>query len=168
MEYTDITCFPPDDKKIRLVLKKNGEKPLLVLGLNPSTADERHPDATIRKIMGFAERWGYDSFIMVNVYPLRSTFPSALPKEFDEDLHIQNYRTIEKVISSLGYTEVLVCYGDNITVQPYLEFCKSEILKMLSAYSKLKLVRISDLTIKGNPRHPCRLSYNSPKMEYVV
>ena len=168
MDYTDITCFPPDDKKIRLLLKKNGKKPLLVLGLNPSTADEKNPDATIRKIMGFAERWGYDSFIMINVYPLRCTLPSDLPKEFDEDLHIQNYRIIEEVVSSLEDTEVLVCYGDNITIQPYLEFCKSEILKMFSDYSKLKLVRISDLTIKGNPRHPCRLSYKSPKLDFEV
>ena len=168
MDYTDITCFPPDDKKMRLMLKKNGEKPLLVLGLNPSTADEKKPDATIRKIMGFAERWGYKSFIMVNVYPLRSTLPSDLPTEFNENLHIQNYKTIEKIISGLGDTEVLVCYGDNITIQPYLEYCKSEILKMFSAYSNLKLVRIGGLTMKGNPRHPCRLSYQSPKLEFEV
>lgn len=166
MDYTEITCFPTENKKIRLVLKKHGKKPLLVLGLNPSTADEKKPDATIRKIMGFAERWGYDSFIMVNLYPLRCTFPGDLPKDFEEDLHVQNYRTIEEIISNLGDTEVLVCYGDNIRVQPYLEFCKTEILKMLSEYSKLKLVRISDLTIKGNPRHPCRLPYKSPKFEF--
>ena len=168
MDYKDITCFPADDRKIRLVLKKNGKKPLLVLGLNPSTADEKKPDATIRKIMGFAERWGYDSFIMVNVYPLRSTFPKDLPENFEEGLHAQNYRTIEEIISGLGETEVLICYGDNIMNKPYLELCKSEILKMFSAYSKLKLVRISDLTLKGNPRHPCRLSYDSPKLKFEI
>lgn len=168
MDYTDITCFPLNDKKIRLVLKKKGEKPLLILGLNPSTADEKYPDATIKKIMGFAERWGYDSFIMVNVYPLRCTFPRELPEDFEKDLHVQNYRIIEEIISKLDKTEVLVCYGDCITLRPYLEFCKSEILKMFSSYSNLKLVRISDLTKKGNPRHPSRLSYKSPKLEFEV
>ena len=34
----------------RFVLEQPGERMLLVVGLNPSTADETHPDPTVRKV----------------------------------------------------------------------------------------------------------------------
>ena len=50
----------------RFVLEQPGERMLLVVGLNPSTADETHPDPTVRKVVGFAEGGGYDGFAMLN------------------------------------------------------------------------------------------------------
>lgn len=61
------------DDKVRYVLKKQGHNPLFVLGVNPSTADDVKSDHTITRVCGFAERMGFDSFIMINVYPLRAT-----------------------------------------------------------------------------------------------
>lgn len=51
----------------RFVLEQPGERMLLVVGLNPSTADETHPDPTVRKVVGFAEGGGYDGFAMLNL-----------------------------------------------------------------------------------------------------
>ena len=45
-----------DDNSLRFVLGTKGLKPLIVLGLNPSTADDCKPDLTISKIIGFANR----------------------------------------------------------------------------------------------------------------
>jgi len=44
IDYTGITCIPPNDKKLRYVLKKEGNNPLFIIGLNTSTADENKPD----------------------------------------------------------------------------------------------------------------------------
>ena len=48
------------------------------VGLNPSTADETVDDATIRKCVGFARRWGFGALDMVNLFAWRSREPDGL------------------------------------------------------------------------------------------
>jgi len=46
--------------------------------LNPSTADHRADDPTIRKVVGFSRRWGYDLVRVVNLYAVRATKPKDM------------------------------------------------------------------------------------------
>lgn len=48
---------------------------LMVIGLNPSTADERQDDPTIRRCKGFAEAWGFGALCMTNLFAIRGTDP---------------------------------------------------------------------------------------------
>jgi hypothetical protein len=50
----------------------------VVIGLNPSTADETRNDPTIRRCIGFAQRVGCGSLHMVNLFGYRSTDPKGL------------------------------------------------------------------------------------------
>jgi hypothetical protein len=43
--------------------------------LNPSTADHRQDDPTIRRCMHFARQWGFAGLTVVNLYPFRSSHP---------------------------------------------------------------------------------------------
>lgn len=60
-----------------------GERAVLFVGLNPSTADGDGDDPTIRRCLGYARRWGYDWLYMGNLYALRSTNPEQLDREAD-------------------------------------------------------------------------------------
>jgi hypothetical protein len=48
------------------------------VGLNPSTADGKTDDPTMRAEIGFSFRWGYGSLVKVNLYPFRSSSPKHL------------------------------------------------------------------------------------------
>ncbi len=46
--------------------------------LNPSTADAKQDDPTIRRCMNFSTLWGHDSMVVVNLYAHRATNPKFL------------------------------------------------------------------------------------------
>ena len=46
--------------------------------LNPSTADEFKLDPTCSRARDYAERWGYGSLVVTNVFAWRATDPAAL------------------------------------------------------------------------------------------
>jgi hypothetical protein len=46
--------------------------------LNPSTADGKEDDPTIRRCIGFAKSWGNGSLEVVNLFGFRATDPKEL------------------------------------------------------------------------------------------
>ncbi len=51
--------------------------------LNPSTANATQDDPTIRACSQFAQRWGYNQLIVVNLFAYRTPCPTALKKVID-------------------------------------------------------------------------------------
>lgn len=78
----EIVWGPPGDSSSpwRLVLRcRWGEgPPLVVCGLNPSTANTDKPDPTCVRWLAMAQRWGFSALTVVNCYPLRATSPKDL------------------------------------------------------------------------------------------
>ena len=55
--------------------------PLVVVGMNPSTASpSAGPDATCQRWLAMAQRWGYHALTVVNLYPLRATAPADMER----------------------------------------------------------------------------------------
>ena len=76
------------DDEVRYVLGQPGNNNLLVIGVNPSTATPEEPDQTIKKVMEISKANGYGGWIMVNLYPQRSTNPNGMT--FDQNLIKEN------------------------------------------------------------------------------
>lgn len=51
---------------------------ILLVMLNPNTADESHNDPTIRRCIGFANLWGYKQVEVVNLFAYRAKEPQML------------------------------------------------------------------------------------------
>jgi hypothetical protein len=81
-------CVLSGDERYRYTLWRQWnevERPryMLMVGLNPSTADATRDDPTIRRCVGFARAEGFDALCMVNLFAFRATNPRVMMAEVD-------------------------------------------------------------------------------------
>ncbi|KAA2213909.1 DUF1643 domain-containing protein [Teichococcus oryzae] len=76
--------------------------------MNPSTADERVDDPTVRRARDFTRRWGFGAMVVLNSFALRATRPAMLLEAEDpvgpgNDEAIREWsRQAERVIVAWG------------------------------------------------------------------
>ena len=80
MSIDNIICIPKNDNYKRFLIGEKGEKELLAIGLNPSSANENTLDPTSKNIKAIAKNNGFDGWWIVNLYPIRTSNPKNLPK----------------------------------------------------------------------------------------
>lgn len=81
---------PNTYREYRYLLGTRGERPLLCIGVNPSTAVPGGLDNTLKSVERVAVGNGFDSFIMCNVYAQRATRPGDMERELNPALHREN------------------------------------------------------------------------------
>ncbi len=60
------------------------ERPcVMFVGLNPSTADDKRDDPTVRRFIHYARDWGYGGVLVLNLFAFRATDPSDLFRAAD-------------------------------------------------------------------------------------
>ena len=77
----DVTRWlyvPNRYSEYRYILGTRGRKPLICMGINPSTAAPDALDPTLQSAQRIALANGYDSFLMFNVYAQRATRPDDM------------------------------------------------------------------------------------------
>lgn len=130
----------------------NIDKYVQFIGLNPSTADEKINDRTIRRCIGFAQSWGYGALCMTNIFPFRATDPVDMMSNQEPDaMRIENANWVVKIAKSAG---LIVCaWGKDGS---YLNRA-NKFLKHFREVEKLKLHHLG-LNSDGSPKHPLYLS----------
>lgn len=78
--------------------------PMAFIGLNPSTADETVDDQTIRKCRGYAQRWGYGAFWMLNIFAYRARDPNVMKAQGANAIGPRNNEYLAAATASAGLT----------------------------------------------------------------
>ena len=153
----------------RYILGTAGEKPLICVGINPSTAAPNDLDNTLKSVERIALGNGYDSFIMFNVYAQRATRPDDMEKECNPILHRENMAAFRWALEQTrnGAPAVWAAWGTIIEKRPYLADCLRDMIAIgnelgacwysAGAHSK-----------KGHPHHPLYLRKDCPLDEFDV
>jgi len=126
----------------------------IFIGLNPSTADEKQDDATVRRCMGFARRWGYGGIIVVNLFAYRSKNPRIMMAA-DDPVGPLNDEVIMRNISIANV--VVACWG---TRGGFRQRDKA-------IYKSIPNLMCLGVTKDGFPCHPLFLPYDMELVKYT-
>lgn len=118
--------------------------------LNPSTADEVANDPTVSKCVRYATRWGFDRFVMLNVFAFRSTDPRGLYETPDpigpdnDDWIRREAEAADLVVAAWGNHGDLLGRGEHV----------------LAMLRELGPVHALAVNRGGQPQHPLYLRGN--------
>lgn len=115
------------------------------IGLNPSTADENTLDATLRRVKAFSSAWGYDGFVMLNLFAWRDKSPKEMMKVRDPVGHENDTHILKHV----ALVDRVVCAWGNFG--GYLSRVE-KVVRLLET-TKAEIVCL-DRNANGSPKHP--------------
>lgn len=132
-----------------------------LFGINPSTADAKLNDATIRKDIGFAKVNGWRRFLKGNRFAYRATDVRELAKAADP-FGPDNESHLRQIIAD---ADILVpCWGSREKVPQTLRPSLDALRDLLWASGKR--VMVFGFTASGDPKHPLMLGYDTPLIDW--
>ena len=140
----------------RYILGTRGEKPLICIGVNPSTAAPDHLDNTLKSVERIALANGYDGFLLFKVYAQRATDPNDMERLYNPALHAENLAAFDYALSLAPRPAVWAAWGNIVEKRGYLFSCLRDMAeagqrrgaRWFSAGAPLK---------SGHPHHPLYL-----------
>jgi hypothetical protein len=140
----------------RYILGTRGKKPLICIGINPSTAKPDALDNTLKSVERIAHGNGFDSFIMFNVYAQRATRPDDMERQCNALLHRENMEAFRYVLSISEQPVVWAAWGAIIEKRKYLPECVRDMVALGQNYGA-QWCCAGAISKKGHPHHPLYL-----------
>jgi hypothetical protein len=141
--------FDDQDDRYRYTLWRRWDPAspsVLFIGLNPSTADAKRDDPTVRRMIGFARSWGYGACTVTNLFAWRSTDPRVL-RTAPDPTGPANDAAI--VAAAQHADQVVACWSDYGKL-----YNRARVVLALLPDVDLWCL---GLTAGGSPRHPLYL-----------
>jgi hypothetical protein len=152
----------------RYILATRGQKPLICIGINPSTAAPDNLDNTLKSVQRIALGNGFDSFVMFNVYAQRATRPQDMEKTLNATLHRENMAAFDYILAHSGpQPSVWAAWGSIIEVRDYLKDCVLDMIDIGRRYNA-QWYTAGARSKKGHPHHPLYLKKDSGLDEFDV
>ncbi len=155
-----------EDKEYRYLLTRNvgfGDRKIMFLMVNPSTADDIHNDNTISRCISFANRWGYGWLYVTNLSPLRATDPMVL-KKYGPDPDEVKFKNLDIIVKTGHQCDmIVVAYGIHGKYENRARYTLQELKK-----SGLDQVYCLGVTKDGYPRHPLMVKKEIDLVKYPL
>ncbi|EDY38429.1 conserved hypothetical protein [Cyanobium sp. PCC 7001] len=120
--------------------------PLLFIGLNPSMADGRRDDPTLRRLVGLARGWGFGSLEVLNLYSRISASPSLL-RRVDDPVGAPNDHWLRRRLALQPQAVVWAGWGAGGGLD-------AGRLAQLAPLLRTRRLHAVGVTASGDPRHP--------------
>lgn len=152
----------------RYILATRGKKPLICIGINPSTAAPDNLDNTLKSVERIAVSNGYDSFIMLNVYAQRATRPGDMDLVLNEGMHRENLKAFEYALGMCSDEKAIwAAWGNLIDTRKYLFGCVRDMVQVADRYGA-RWYTAGRRSKSGNPHHPLYLKKDSVLEEFNI
>ncbi len=165
----DRWLYIPDFySEYRYVLGTVGQRPLITVGINPSTAQPNDLDNTLKSVERIALGNGYDSFLMFNVYAQRATNPDHMDKTCNMALHSENMAAFRYLLDRCREgAAIWAAWGAIIEKRDYLPGCIADMVAISRDYDATWYTA-GKRSVKGHPHHPLYLKKDSKLDEFDV
>ena len=158
---------PNTYSEYRYILGTRGEKPLICVGINPSTAAPDALDPTLQSAQRIALANGYDSFLMFNVYAQRATRPDDMEPHLNPALHAENRKAFRYLLSLSEQPAVWAAWGNIIEKRNSLMDC----MRDFAADGQAATARwdtVGPLLKSGHPHHPLSLKRDTKLLDLAI
>lgn len=151
-----------EDRRYRYLLERGTGSPALgVIMLNPSTGDATQDDPTIRRVKGFAERWGYPKIRIANLFAFCATDPKEL-KWAEDPIGPKNNDHLRAMLASSDL--VVAAWGANDLVEAHK---RDRFLRFHCLSTRTELYCFAEGK-KGTPSHPLYVRYCSAPLRWSL
>lgn len=158
---------PNTYSEYRYILGTRGTKPLICIGINPSTAAPDALDPTLQSVERIARSNGYDSFLMFNVYAQRATRPDDMESDCNMALHEENRKAFRYLLSLSAQPAVWAAWGNIIEKRGYLMECMRDFVADGQAVGA-RWYTAGPLLKSGHPHHPLYLRRDTVLLDFDI
>jgi len=159
---------PPMYGEYRYLLGTRGKRPLICIGINPSTAAPDDLDNTLKSVGRIADSNGFDSWMMMNVYAQRATRPDDMDDTVCEELHRENMAALEHLLQHAEKPAAIwAAWGAIIEKRAYLSACVRDMVALGERYGAVWL-KAGKLSKVGHPHHPSYLKSDTPVESFDI
>ena len=166
----DVTRWlyvPNRYSEYRYILGTRGRRPLICVGINPSTAAPDALDPTLQSAQRIALANGYDSFLMFNVYAQRATRPDDMEPALNPTLHAENRKAFRYLLSLSERPAVWAAWGNIIRKRAYLMDCMRDFAADGEA-AGARWFTAGPLLKSGQPHHPLYLRGDTRLVDFDI
>lgn len=130
MEASDYIYENNADNTARFVIGTKGKNPLIVMSINPSVGSPTRTSPTLGTVRHIAADYGYDSWIILCLYPQRATHLDELAEVTDPALVAQNNKVISQILHQYPGHKIWAAWGTHYHDRYYFPQLLADVVKI--------------------------------------